>query len=237
VKEPEYTADGAGFRAIKDWREDDRPRERLAKNGASTLSDAELLAILISNGAKGFSALDIARELLVRHETLSSLASCDLSQFRQVRGMGSAKAITIAAAFEIGKRIQSESAMEKNIVRSPSEVAEYYIPRLRGNRVEIFYALLLNSSNQIFREIIISQGLLNTSLVHPREVFRIAITESAASIILLHNHPSGNSEPSKEDITVTQQLVEAGKLIDIKIIDHIIVAGNTFTSFVQRGLI
>ncbi len=231
-----YTPEG-NFKAIRDWREDDRPRERLMKHGAETLSDAELLAILIGSGTIGFSAIDAAKILLDRHGNVTRLAACDLSEFKQIKGLGDAKAVTLAAAFELSKRVQSEPFMEKKALNSPEQAASYFIPRLRGARTEVFRTLLLNSSNQLFREVPISEGSLNSSVVHPREVFRIAITESAASIILMHNHPSGNTTPSKEDISITKNLVEAGKIVDIKVLDHIIIAGDSFISLAQEGYI
>jgi DNA repair protein RadC len=232
-----YKANNKGYLTIRDWREDERPRERLVNHGPAALSDSELLAILISSGTKGFSALDAARELLKRHDSLGKLSTCDLSEFRQVHGLGNARAIGLAAAFEIGKRIAAEPHRERRAIRSPEDIAGMYIPRLRGLRNEVFYVLLLNASNQIFREVQVSEGSLNSSIVHPREVFRLAITESAASVILMHNHPSGNPRPSQEDINVTRQVIEAGKVIDIKVFDHIIIAGTEYTSLARLGLI
>jgi DNA repair protein RadC len=231
----EYSAEPRHL-AIHEWREDERPRERLLKSGAHTLSDAELLAILISKGTKSFSALDVARELLKHFKDLTGICSRDVSELSKIRGIGQVKAITMAAVFEIARRIESEPFSLKKIFRSPQEIANFYIPRFRGARTEKFWILLLNSANQVFREVLVSEGSLNASIVHPREVFRIAITESAASIVLLHNHPSGNTEPSREDIAITKQLVSAGELIDIKVLDHIIIAGETYTSLAEKQL-
>lgn len=233
----EYKIGNSGYKAIREWRIDDRPRERLMKHGAETLSDAELLAILITSGTKGFSAIDAARMLLQSHENLTNLSSCDYSQFKQIKGIGSAKAVTLAAAFEISKRIKIPNFDNKEIIKTPDAIAEAYIPKFQGLKKEIFLILLLNSSNQIFREVKISEGSLNASIVHPREVFRIAITESAASIILMHNHPSGNQAPSKEDMNITKQLVESGKLLNIRVLDHLIIAGENFYSFAREGFI
>lgn len=223
-------------RAIPEWRKDERPRERLLKNGAHTLSDAELLAILIKTGTKGHSALDVAKVLLQRFGSLTALISCDVSILRGFHGMGDVKAITLAAAFELSRRIQSEPFDSRKSIRSPEDLAGLFIPRLRGIQQERFYVILLNTAHQIIREVLVSEGILNASLVHPREVFRMAIAESAASVILLHNHPSGNPEPSAEDLRITRQLVQAGAIMDISVHDHIIIAGETFTSFVARGL-
>lgn len=232
-----YNQTPAVYKSIKEWRPDDRPREKLKLHGATALSETELLAILIRSGAKGFSALDAAKKLLENHEDLTKLASCDESEFRSVHGIGDAKAVTLAACFEIGKRIEIRPTPKRKKITQPEDIANIYIPKLRSERTEVFKVLLLNSANEIFREVNASQGILNASIVHPREVFRIAITESAASIILLHNHPSGNPEPSEEDKQITTQLVEASKIIEIKILDHIIIAGNKFTSFTKEGLI
>jgi len=225
------------YKAIRDWHDDEKPRERLAKHGAATLSDSELVAILIGSGTTKKSAIDLAREILDSLGGISNLITCDYSRFIQFKGIGPAKAITLAAAFELNKRIVLNPSDSKKALKSPEDVAGYYISKFRGLMTEEFYVLLLNTSNQVYRETIISTGSLNASIVHPREVFKLAITESAASIILLHNHPSGNPNPSKEDIKITKQLVEAGKHIDIKVIDHLIIAGNTYYSFLGNGLL
>jgi DNA repair protein RadC len=232
----EYENDKPIFKSIKEWREDDRPREKLKMHGANTLSDAELLAILIRTGTKGYSAIDAAKDLLESHENLTNLASCDLSEFRRIKGLGETKAITLAATFEIGKRIETGPVNKFNKVSQPEDIAKIYIPKYRGARTEIFKVLLLNTANKIFREVNVTEGILNASIVHPREVFRLAITESAASIILMHNHPSGNPDPSEEDRKITRQMIEASKIIEIKVLDHIIIAGDTFTSFAKEGL-
>lgn len=232
AQETTYTPVSASL-AIKHWRDDDKPRERLVKNGAAVLSDAELLAILLKTGTKGASALDVGRTLLRRYPTLTDLASRDVGEIRTFRGVGAVKAVTLAAAFEIGRRIQAEPFTAKQAIRSPQDVASLYIPKLRGIRKEQFHVLLLNTANRIFRETLVSEGSLSASIVHPREVFRLAVIESAASIIVLHNHPSGNLEPSREDIEVTKQLVEAGTVLGISVHDHIIIAGESFVSLRQ----
>lgn len=228
-----YSAMSTSSVAIKHWRADDKPRERLIRNGATSLSDAELLAILIKTGTEGASALDVGRTLLNRFKTLTELASRDVGELKLFRGMGIVKAVTLAAAFEVGRRIQTEPFSSKPAIRSPQDVASLFIPRMRGIRKEQFHVLLLNTANQIFRESLVSEGSLNASIVHPREVFRLAVIESAASIIVLHNHPSGNLEPSREDVEVTKQLVEAGSVLGIPVHDHIIIAGESFVSLRQ----
>lgn len=226
----------SNYKSIKEWREDERPRERLLQHGAQSLSDAELLAIFLGTGTRGTSAIDVARNLLQNIGKLNALPSKSASELQKVKGVGKAKAITLLAAIELSRRIEAAPFHEKKVIRSPQDVASYYIPRLRGAQTESFRVLLLNSANQVFKEIIVSTGSLNASIVHPREVFKHAITESAASIILMHNHPSGNTEPSREDIAITKQLVEAGKIIDIKVLDHLIIAGEEFTSLQDRNL-
>ncbi|MFA6569881.1 MAG: DNA repair protein RadC [Bacteroidota bacterium] len=225
------------FSPIRNWRQDERPRERLATHGSESLSDAELLAILISSGTKGFSALDAGRDLLEKYSSLSNLASCDLSELKKTKGLGPAKAVKLVAAFEIAKRVKAEPFSSKKNIRTPADIANYYIPKFHGEKKEKFYTLLLSSANKIIREVQVSEGTLNGSTVHAREVFKIAISESAASIILMHNHPSGSPEPSPEDIGITKQLVEAGNIVGIKVLDHLIIAGDSYTSFVQRGLL
>jgi DNA repair protein RadC len=153
-----------------------------------------------------------------------------------IHGMGSAKATKLCAAFELARRIQAEPFSERITVTTPSVLAQTLIPRMRHLRTESFRVVLLNSANQVLREVCVSDGSLNAVLIHPREVFRLAIAESAASVIVAHNHPSGNAEPSREDIAITKQLVDAGNIVDIRVLDHLIIAGNTYTSFVERGL-
>ena len=223
------------FLSIKDWREDERPRERLKKNGAHTLSDSELLAILISYGSKGISAIDLGKSLLDKFQNISNLASRDLSEITAIKGIGMAKAITLSAAFELGKRADVRKSFDdKPMYTHPEQFAKYFIPQFRDLQKEVFVSVLLNSSNQIIREVKVSEGILDACLAHPREIFRIAIAENAQTIVLIHNHPSGNPEPSREDVELTKQLVKAGEIIGIKIVDHIILTYETYYSFAQR---
>ncbi|MCX6138671.1 MAG: DNA repair protein RadC [Ignavibacteriales bacterium] len=224
---------------IKDWPEEERPREKMARHGAGALTDAELLAIMIGSGSGNVTAVDLAKTLMVQVGSLRDLASLDVSDLLQkkIKGLGSARVVTLVAVFEIARRIRSSAVAESAAIRSPDDVAARYIPQLQSKKQELFMVLVLNSANKITREVVVTQGLLNSSLAHPREVFRPAILENAASVILLHNHPSGNPEPSGEDIAMTRQLVEAGKLIGITVHDHIIIAGDTHTSFAERGLL
>jgi len=222
---------------IKDWPSDERPREKLLRRGAHILSDAELLAILIRAGTGKETALDIAKNILSQERTLRRVSGKTAPELMRIEGIGEAKAVELLAAFEIGRRIQGAKEEEKIIVRTPEDVARFMIPRLRDLTHEAFFVLILDSKNGLKREERISTGTLNASLVHPREVYKIAIDYVAASIIVVHNHPSGNKEPSREDIDITRQLVEAGKVVGIPLHDHLIVAGDEYTSFAERGLL
>ncbi len=237
MKEYPDSESSSAFRSIREWREDERPRERMMAHGSKTLSDTELLAILLGTGTRGMSAVDTARELLSKFGELNQLLHRDSSELASVKGIGQAKALTLSAAFELSRRVESAPFSSRQVIRSAKDVALYYIPRLRGLLKESFRVLLMNSANQVFREVIVSEGSLNASIVHPREVFRCAISESAASIIVLHNHPSGNTEPSREDLAITKQLRESGAIIDIKLLDHIIIAGESYTSLAERQLL
>ncbi len=226
------------YSTIKEWPEDERPREKLLKHGASALSDSELLAILINTGSGKQTAVDLAKKLLREFRSLRNLSGVSVADLKQekFKGIGKVKAIILSAAFEIAKRLAVSTVEDDSPIRTPDDVAKRYIPKLRELKQEVFMVLCLSSSNKITQERTITKGLLNSSLTHPREVFREAILENAASIILLHNHPSGNVEPSREDIQITKQIVEAGKVIGISVHDHIIIAGDGFTSMVERGL-
>jgi len=218
--------------------EDERPREKLLNFGSEVLTNSELIAILINNGTKNKSAIDLAKELLGKHENkLFELTRCEVDSFKSLDGIGDAKAATLAAAFELGKRIKIENLNIKDKITSPDKVGQYFIQKLASETVEKFFAIYLSTANKIIKEKQITSGTLNASLVHPREVFKTAVSVSANSIILVHNHPSGNTRPSNADIEVTNQLVKAGNMMDIHILDHLIIAGNTYFSFKSEGLI
>jgi DNA repair protein RadC len=223
---------------VKDLPLEDRPREKLTLRGPQNLFDAELLAILLRTGKKGKSVVSIANEMIKTNRNLAFLASKTLSDLMRIDGIGRDKAATLLAAFEISRRILSQSKwFNERKITSPQDVAEIYIPLLRDELKEKFILVCLNSANKIIIHEEISIGNLNSSVVHPREIFKAAIDHRSASIILLHNHPSGNPEPSNEDISITKKIVESGKILDIPVFDHIIIAGNSFTSFVERRLI
>jgi DNA repair protein RadC len=223
---------------VKDLPLDDRPREKLMLRGPQNLSDAELIAILLRTGKKGKSVISLAQEMVSVHRNLTILASKTLSDLTKIEGIGKDKAATLMAAFELSRRIQSQSKwFSEKRVTSPKDVADIFIPLLRDELKEKFLLVCLNSANKIITYEIISVGNLNSSVVHPREVFKAAIDHNSASIILLHNHPSGNPEPSNEDIAITKKIVESGIILDIPVFDHIIIAGNIYTSFVEKRLI
>lgn len=230
IKEP-----GFYHTKIKDWPEDERPREKLLKHGSATLSDAELIAILLRSGTGSITALDLAKSLLVRYEDIRGLSGRDVSEFEQLKGIGSATAVTLNAAFEIGRRIASSGNTEKFQAVTPQSLAEKYMPLLETAKQEEFRVINLDTANRIVSESVITRGSLNASIVHPREVYRKAISESAAGIIVMHNHPSGNVNPSAEDRKVTAELAKAGKIVGIELIDHIIIAGKNYYSFADHG--
>lgn len=228
-------------RPICEWDPDDRPREKLVKHGSDMLSDAELLGMLFGTGTRTsdgpVSAIQLGRSLLHTFKTLHAVSQRPLKELMRVSGIGLAKASTLMAAFEIARRIDAKGDGERVQVTSPEDVAEYFGPLMRDLKREVFKVAHLNTANVIIAEYTISEGGLSSSIVEPRAVFEQAILDNAASVICLHNHPSGNPEPSREDIRVTRQLVEAGRLMGIPVHDHLIIAGTTFTSLAERGII
>jgi DNA repair protein RadC len=217
---------------------DDRPREKLILRGVQNLTDAELIAILLRTGTKGISVINLAQELLNKNKNLAVLAALPFSNLLKTNGIGKDKAATLIAAFEINRRIESQSKWLSNKkITSPKDVADIFIPLLRDEVKEKFILVCLNSANKVIKFEVISVGNLNSSVVHPREIFKAAIENNSASVILIHNHPSGNPEPSSEDISITKKIVEAGKILDIPVFDHLIIAGNLFTSFVDKRII
>ncbi|MCK9244687.1 MAG: DNA repair protein RadC [Candidatus Marinimicrobia bacterium] len=225
---------------ITAWPESDRPREKLMQSGPLKLTETELLAILLRSGAGGKSAVDIAREMLQKSGGLNALAQMDYHDILdlKIRGLGPTKAVTVAAGLQLGRRLQADSvAPPQMIIHNSDEVAKIYMPRLRDLRKEIFMVVLLASNNKIIRDKVISEGVLNASVVTPREVFREAILGLAAAVILIHNHPSGNPEPSSEDLQLTRQMKESGQTMNIPVLDHIIIAADRYTSFADKKLL
>jgi DNA repair protein RadC len=225
------------FRRIRDWAEDDRPRERM-RNGHH-LSDADLLAIVLRTGTGRTSAVDLARMLLTRFPTLHHLDKATWGELESIKGIGPAKAAEIKAALEIGKRAASRETDPRAAPDAPfassASVFERYRARFMGETQERFIALLLNTRNRLIREIEVSVGTLNASIVHPREAFRHAITEAAAAIIFLHNHPSGDPTPSAADREMTRRLVETGRIVGIQVLDHVIIGAHSHYSFADAG--
>jgi len=222
---------------ITRWPKNERPRERLLQHGPHHLTEAELLGILIGKGTKKKTAIDLARELLDRYESLPKLFSRSPAELTIIKGIGPAKAATLSSTFELVRRIQSQKDGEKSSFKRSSDVATRYLPLMRDLRKEVFKVLLLNRANRLIKEVTISEGTLDASIVHPRDVFREALLETASGVILIHNHPSGNASPSEEDLRITKQLVEAGRLLGIKVYDHIILAGEGYRSLADEGLI
>ncbi len=222
---------------ITRWPKNERPRERLLQHGPQHLTEAELLGILLGKGTRKKTAIDLARELLDRYESLPKLFSRSPSELTTVKGIGSAKAAILSAAFELVRRIQSQKTSDRASFKRSSDVANHYLPLMRDLRKEVFKVLLLNRANRLIKEVFISEGTLDASIVHPRDVFKEALLEPAAGVILIHNHPSGNPSPSEEDLRITKQLVEAGRLLGIKVYDHIILAGESYRSLADEGLL
>lgn len=223
-------------RSVKNWPEDERPRERLLAFGPTALSDAQLLAIIIRNGKSGRTALDLGRELLERFAGLAGIGQAGIREICEVEGIGPAKAAEIKAAIEIGRRYQRPSLAGASFCSS-QDVVEYYRPRMKDLKKEVFRCALLDTKNRIIRDDEVSVGSLSASIVHPRDTFKSAIRESAAAVIFVHNHPSGDTKPSQEDILLTRRLVQAGDVLGIQVLDHIIVGDGTHFSFRDNGMI
>ena len=224
---------------IKEWPEDERPREKLLKFGVEKLSEAELLAIILRTGdfSSRQSALDLGRALIARFGSFRGMVQASVTEICAVPGIGPAKAASLKAAFHLATKLGQEALkIGTDRYTDPAQVFEYFRYRYREHRKEYFLALLLDGKNRIIREVQISEGSLNQSIVHPREVFMPAVRESAAAIILVHNHPTGDPAPSREDLAITRRLREAGEIMGIKVLDHIIIGDELFTSFVSQGL-
>ncbi len=222
---------------VKELPFDDRPREKLILRGAKNLSDAELIAILLRAGMKGKSVVSLAQEIVSEFGDVALLATKTVESLTKIKGIGKDKAATLSAAFELARRISSKQKWYSNKkITSPKDVADIFIPLLRDEQQEHFVVVCLNSANKIIKYETVFVGSLDSTTVHAREVFKRAIDNNSANIILIHNHPSGNIEPSGSDLSLTKKLVEAGKALEIQIFDHIIVGNNSYSSFVERNL-
>jgi DNA repair protein RadC len=226
------------YPSIKHWPEDERPRERLLKFGASGLSTTQLLAILLRTGGKNKNAIELAREILMRFKSLEEIEDASIAEFEGLNGMGAAKIAQLKAALELGRRFMSKE--KTGISKTPcfknsKQVYEYYMPKFRGLKKERFICSLLDTKNRVFKATVVSEGTLTSSLVHPREVFRYAIKEAAASVLFVHNHPSGDPGPSRDDIEITRRLVETGRIIGINVLDHVIIGEDRYLSLREKG--
>lgn len=215
----------------------DRPRERLRALGPQALTSAELLALILGVAVAGQPAGETAAQVLGRAGSLRRLAQLPLAALADLPGLGEVRALAVQAALELGRRLASEAADEGEPMRGPRDVWRYYGPRLEGLPVEEFHVAVLDSQHRLERDVLVSRGILNSSLVHPREVFREAIAERAASLVLVHNHPSGDPTPSPDDRAITAQLVSAGRLLDIPIQDHLVIGRGRYLSFAEAGML
>lgn len=220
---------------IKEIPLNDRPREKMAANGAAVLTDAELIAILLRTGTAEKSAIDIASEMTADGGLYKRLAGITrLNELTNIKGLGQAKAATVLAALEIGRRIASAKPIEKIHFSCPQDVADFLMPRLRYAAKEQFVVILLNNKNKVIGTEVVSEGSLSSSVVHPREVYAPAILHHAAAIMVAHNHPSGDPKPSIEDEEVTRQLLRSGKVLGIPMIDHVIIGDGNYYSFLEN---
>lgn len=229
----------ARYRTIKDWPEEDRPREKLLDKGAESLSETELVAILLrtGNGSTGDSALDQARLLLKQFDSLKGLDSASIGELRAIKGIGTAKTAQLKAGFEIGRRVGRVKWEVGQPLRSSEDVFRHFRGRFEKEKREIFYVVLLTNKNRKICEVKVSEGSLTASLVHPREVYNPAIRESAAAVIFVHNHPSGDPAPSPEDLEITRRLKEVGEVMGIRVLDHVVIGHERYFSFSERGLL
>ena len=225
--------------SIKDWPEEERPRERLIKLGGAALSDAQLMSVIIGSGdsATKRNAIDLCRDLLKDFGGLNQIDCASINELCSIQGIGEAKAAQIKAALELGKRLVSQRVEAKPKFGSSRDFVDYYSPFLKNLKKEVVRAALLNPKLKLIKDIAVSEGILNASVVHPREVMVAAIKESAASIVLVHNHPSGDPTPSQADIEITHRLRKTGEIIGIKMLDHIIIGDGVFYSFADEGMI
>jgi len=223
---------------IKQWAEEDRPREKLLLKGRHALSDAELIAILIGSGTVEQTAVEIAQDLLKDvHDNLLELGRLTVNDLQRYRGLGPARAITIAAALELGKRRNESVSLEKEQIRSSQDAYNAFKTVLGDQHYEEFWTLVLNRGNRLVRKCCISEGGISGTVVDPKKIFKLALDNHASGIILGHNHPSGNTKPSESDIRITSKIVEAGKLLEVSVLDHIIVTDDSYFSFSDNGML
>jgi DNA repair protein RadC len=224
--------------SIKEWAKDDQPREKLLYAGAENLSNSELLAILINHGTRDKTAVDLAKDVLkMGKDNLVELGKLSIKELMRIKGIGLAKAITIAAALELGRRRQAGGSLEKTGIKSSADIAKFLQLKLRDHRREVFAVLFLNRANRINHFEIVSEGGMTATIADPRVILRKALEEDAVSIILCHNHPSGNLQPSTADVELTIKIKTAAAYLDIRVLDHIIVGEDGYFSFTDEGLL
>lgn len=224
---------------IATWPEEDRPREKLLKFGEHTLTTSELLAVLLRSGVKGESAVDLGRKIMKKFKTIRQMSHTDISQWKELKGLGDAKIAQIKAAIEVGRRFMTEERKTEGRVESSKEVADLFMPRMRDLKKEVFKILLLDGQNNIMdiKGVEIDEGTVTQASPNVREIMSKALQNFAAAVVCVHNHPSGNPNPSQEDRHFTKKLVIAGKAMQIKVLDHIIIGDNKYYSFADEGLI
>jgi len=224
--------------SIKHWAKDDRPREKLRSRGAEALADSELIAILLQNGTAGRSAIDLSRELLgLAKNNLQNFGRLSYREMMKVKGIGEAKALILTAAIELGRRRHASQSLEKTVIRDSRDVAQYFQTMLQDHKHEVFAVMFLNRANRINHLEVISEGGITGTVADPRIILRKALEEEAVSLILCHNHPSGNLKPSKSDEELTRKIKEASQYFDIRILDHIIVSEDGWFSFADEGML
>lgn len=233
AKEPKQTK--LYEKAIKNWPEDERPREKLFKSGEHTLSNTELLAILLRSGVKGQSAIDLSRKILSKFKTIRNMSHTDIRDWKEFKGLGQAKIAQIKAAIELGRRFSTETTSPKGKVKSSKDIADLFMGRMRDLKKEVFKILLLDNRNQIIETIELAEGTVNQANPIVREIMSKALQNFASALACVHNHPTGDCTPSKEDREFTRELCQASNIMQMKVVDHIIIGDNTYFSFVDRG--
>ena len=224
--------------SIKQWAEDDRPREKLLLKGKNSLSDAELIAILLRSGTPKESAVDLAKQILDKAKnSLIELSKFTAKDFMSFNGIGEAKALSIIAALELGRRRRSSEVLEKTVIKSSQDVFNYFMGIVEDYKYEGFWILLLNRANKIMKHVQISEGGISGTIADPKKIFHLSIENGASAIILCHNHPSGNTQPSETDLKLTKKIAEGGKLLDIGVLDHLIIGEEKYFSFADENLL
>ncbi|MGB9710083.1 MAG: RadC family protein [Thermodesulfovibrio sp.] len=221
---------------LKEWPEAERPRERLIKEGAQSLSDAQLLAVVLRTGINGKTVVETAIELLNKFGGLKGIEDASVNELQHIAGLGIAKIAQIKASFELGRRVLSHAEKEKNF-NSANAVYNYLYPKLSGLKKEVFITLLLDTKLKLIKEIKVSEGILTQTIIHPREIFKEAVKHSAYAVILAHNHPSGDPTPSEQDLDITKKLKKASEILEISLLDHVIIGNGRYFSMKEKNLI